>query len=498
MVRVRFAPSPTGYLHIGGARTALFNWLLARRFSGGKFVLRIEDTDRNRHVEDSVDKILEDLRWLGLQWDEGPEVGGDYGPYYQSERLETYRKYVQALVDKGDAYYTFDTPEELERMREEARRAKTNFRYPRPERFATAEEVEAARSEGRPGVVRFKMPGEAITVNDEILGEVTLEADELEDFVIQKGDGWPTYHMACVVDDALMKITHVLRGQEHLMNTPKHIAIQRALGFTTPKYAHLPIIFNMSGSKMSKRDKEKAEKRGELPPEIDVFDFRVGGYLPEALRNFISLLGWSTGDNEEQLTLEETVNRFAVSDIGRSNAKFDRDKLLSFNRDWSGRVSEERLLESFKDYLAVNGSGMRRLDDALLGRVLRLCEGFRTFRDVVNKVGFAFAGDEEIVFDAKAVKKVLFKNEGAGFAILAQLAESLVAVGDWEAGRLEECLACVCDREKVKLGAVAQPLRVALSGTAVSPAIYDTLELVGREGTLRRIKRALALKDQPQ
>ncbi|HRX86110.1 MAG TPA: glutamate--tRNA ligase [Phycisphaerae bacterium] len=493
-VRVRFAPSPTGYLHVGGARTALFNWLLARRSPSGRFVLRIEDTDRNRHVEDSVQKILSDLRWLGLDWDEGPEVGGDFGPYHQSERLGIYQTHIDRLLAEGKAYYAFETPDELNALRERARAAKQDFRYPRPDPLPTAQDAGKARAEGRPVVVRLLMPERAITVVDDILGNVTLEADQLDDFVLLKADGWPTYHFACVVDDALMKITHVLRGQEHLMNTPRHIALQEALGFTTPRYAHLPVIFNTDGSKMSKRDKEKALKRGEIPPEIEVHDFRSAGYLPEALMNFLTLLGWSTGDDIEQITLDETVKRFSVAGIGKSNAKFDRSKLLAFNTDWAARVAPDRLLGLFKDYLAVNDAPMAQADDATLRLVLELCAGFRTFRDVEAKAGFAFVPDDAIVYDEKAVQKVLAKNDGAGFAMLEQLVERLAALAPWSAEAVEAELHAVAEGAGGKLGAVAQPLRVAVSGGTVSPAIGATLELVGREGTLRRMRRALELR----
>ncbi|MCK4659551.1 MAG: glutamate--tRNA ligase [Phycisphaerae bacterium] len=495
-VRVRFAPSPTGYLHFGGARTALFNWLIARKTAGGKFILRIEDTDRSRHVEDSLPKILSDLRWLGLIWDEGPEAGEDLGPYYQSERLDLYKKYAQQLLDAGRAYYALETPEELAAMREQARKEKGEYRYRRPIPLPTAEQAQQAREAGKAVVVRFMMPNEAVTTTDDILGPVTLAAEELEDFIIQKGDGWPTYHLACVVDDALMGITHVLRGQEHLMNTAKHIALQRALGFETPRYAHLPIIFNMNGSKMSKRDKEKAIKKGETPPEIDVHDFRVAGYLPEALLNFISLLGWSTGDDTEQLTLEETVARFEVGGIGKSNAKFDRDKLLAFNTGWASRVSPERLLEAFKDFLVLNDLPMRSLDDATLGHVLRLCTGFRTFRDVQAKAGALFVPDDAIEYNAKAVKKVLRKKEGQGFAMLEAVLPRLEALTDWTTEQLERCITGLCDEQGRKLGDVAQPIRVAVSGSTVSPAIYDTLVLLGRAGTLNRIRHAITLKEQ--
>ena len=529
-VRVRFAPSPTGYLHIGGARTVLFNWLLARK-TGGAFILRIEDTDRKRHVDDSVRKILDDLRWLGLDWDEGPEAGGEFGPYFQSQRLDTYDAHLDRLLESGDAYYAMETPEELAAMREKARAEKRDFSYSRPDPLPTIEQGKAARDAGRPVVVRFKMPGTDITVVDEILGEVTMPADTLEDFVIQKADRFPTYHFACVVDDELMEITHVLRGQEHLMNTPKHVAMQRALGFDAPFYAHLPIIFNMDGSKMSKRDKEKAIKRGETPPEIEVHDFRASGYLPEAIINFISLLGWSPGADREQFTLEETVSLFSVDRIGKTNAKFDREKLIAFNRDWAGKVAPDRLLAAFRDYLSVcaasnpptgpddiDGAGpgddpadraapdsdrrggaaeapveaaMANADPAVLRRVLELCAGFRTFPDVVKKAGFLFVSDDAIEFDPKAVKKVLAKNDGAGYALLDELLIKLEGVTDWSVGALEALINRVCDEKGIKLGNIAQPLRVAVTGGTISPSIFESLEMLGKARTTARIRRCI-------
>jgi glutamyl-tRNA synthetase len=492
-LRVRFAPSPTGYLHIGGARTVLFNWLVARK-AGGVFVLRIEDTDRTRHVEDSVRKIIEDLRWLGLTWDEGPEVGGDHGPYFQSQRLDLYNRYVQQLLESGRAYYGLETPEDLRVMREKAKGAGNVFRYARPDPLPTMEQGLAARAAGKQVVVRFKMPGKEITVVDEILGEVTLAGDQLEDFVIQKGDGFPTYHFACVVDDALMKITHVLRGQEHLMNTPRHIALQEALGFATPRYAHLPVIFNMSGSKMSKRDKERAVAKGERPPEIDVHDFRAAGYLPETVVNFISLLGWSPGADREQFDLDELVRLFDLKAIGKGNARFDRIKLLSFNTDWGARVTPERLLEAFKDYLQVNDSPMRESDDARLAHLLERCSGFRTFEDVVNKTAFLYTTDAAIEYQPKAVKKVLVKKEGAGYAVLEHLLPQFEALEDFSVGALEAFFEKVCQERGTKLGNVAQPVRVAITGTMISPPIFDSLTLLGKERTIARIKRCLSLR----
>ena len=493
-MRVRFAPSPTGYLHIGGARTVLFNWLLARR-QGGKLILRIEDTDRTRHVEDSVQKILADLRWLGLTWDEGPEAGGDVGPYYQSERLDLYNEHLARLLASGQAYYALETPEELQALREQAEREKRGFRYPRPDPLPTVERGEAARAAGKQVVVRLCMPQEELVVSDEILGEVRMPADQAEDFVIQKGDGWPTYHFACVIDDALMQVTHVLRGQEHLMNTPKHVALQRALGLPTPRYAHLPVIFNMDGSKMSKRDKEKALAKGEPPPEIDVHDFRVAGYLPEAVLNFISLLGWSAGEDREKLDLSETVELFSLDRVGKTNARFDREKLLAFNTDWATRVPADRLREAFRDFLSLSEHPMREADDATLARVLEACAGFRTFPDVLTKAGFLFEPDDAIEYDAKAVKKVLQKGEGAGFAMLAELLPRLRDHADWSAEALEALLTAVCEAKAVKLGAVAQPLRVAISGRAISPSIHETLAMLGQEHTCARIERCLTQRE---
>ncbi len=493
-VKVRFAPSPTGYLHVGGARTALFNWLFARKH-GGAFILRIEDTDRSRHVADSLEKILDDMRWLGLHWDEGPEVGGESAPYFQSERLDIYTRHIDKLLESGRAYFALETPEELSAMRDAANAQKQTFKYRRPDPLPTVEEGRAAKAAGREVTVRFAMPENDMIVQDEVLGEVRIPREELEDFVIQKRDGWPTYHFACVVDDELMGVTHVLRGQEHLMNTPKHVAMQQAMGFRTPIYAHLSIIFNMNGSKMSKRDKEKALAKGLVPPEIDVHDFRVAGYLPEALLNFISLLGWSPGEDREQMTLEETVEAFDLSRLGSANAKFDRDKLLSFNTDWCAKLSPERLLAALKDFASVSGSKLADFDDETLAYLLRINAGYRTFRDIEAKCAFLWAVDDAIEYDAKAVRKVLQKNEGAGFSMLEHLVELLANHESWESASLEQFLTTLCEEKGVKLGAVAQPLRVALTGTTISPPIYDTLVLLGREKTLARIQRILTLKE---
>ncbi len=482
-LRVRFAPSPTGYLHIGGARTALFNWLLARK-TGGTFIVRIEDTDTGRNVPGADAKIMHDLRWLGLQWDEGIDVGGPHGPYYQMQRLDLYNAAVRRLLDEANAYYAFDTPEELDVMRKQAESEKRTFRYPRPERLPTEDDARHAREQGRPVVVRFRMPAEDIIVRDEIFGEVPVGAGELDDFIIRKADGIPTYHMANVVDDAGMKVNFVMRGQEFLSQTPRHIALQRALGYPTPRYAHLPLIMDMKGRKLSKRD-----------GDVEVHSFRQHGYLPEALVNFIALLGWSPGSDREKMTLAEMVELFDVSRVGRTNAKFDREKLLAFNTDYVGAASEERLADAFDDYLAVSEtSPIAKAKPAPETRreLLRVNRGFRTFPDIDYKSGFIFIEDEAIAYDPAAVQKVLVKD--GGYPMLESLLPVLGGQADWTPAALESLLKGVCESRQVGMGKVAQPIRVAVSGGTVSPAIFDTLVLLGKEKTLRRIRRTLAAR----
>ena len=479
-VRTRFAPSPTGFLHIGGARTALFNWLLARK-SGGRFVLRIEDTDQSRNVPDGVQNILRDLSWLGLDWDEGPGDGGPHEPYLQSGRLDIYTEHVNKLLEAGQAYYAFETTEELDALRKEAEKAKRTFHYSRPNPLPTAEDAEQARLAGRPVVVRFICPDREVTVRDEVFGDVSVPATELDDFIIRKADGFPTYHLANVVDDALMEINFILRGQEFLGQTWRHVVLREALGFSPPRYAHLPLIMDMKGRKLSKRD-----------GDVDVHSFRRAGYLPEAIVNFIALLGWSPGDDREKFTLSELREAFDISRVGKSNAKFDREKLLAFNTDACAAAKPERLEAGFKDYLCLNETPIPVDDDSLLKNVLEVCKGFRTFADIPAKCGVLFEADDVFDYDAQAVKKVLLKNDGAGLDVLADLRQRL-ADCDWQSQALEACITEYCQTKSLGMGKVAQPIRVAVTGCTVSPLIIDTLIILGRDRTLARIDRCLQL-----
>ncbi len=531
MVVTRFAPSPTGYLHIGGARTALFNWLLAKRLKG-KFILRIEDTDLKRNTPTATQQVINDLRWLGIEWDEGPEVGGPNGPYLQSQRRDIYDKYIKQLLDEGKAYYCFDTPEELDAMREEAEAQKGNLIYRRPERVPDAREAEEARKQGRPAAVRFAVPqGETIVVEDIVRGEVRFDSRELGDFIIQKSDGFPTYNFSCVIDDELMGITHVIRGQEHLINTPLQQLLQRALGFGTPKYAHMSVTVSQGGGKLSKReqpqalrkaiesihdiDLEKLAEAGDISveevksflegkttpdmpsiarmaklvgvhlPEINIVDFLNSGYLPETMINFLALLGWNPGTEREIMSVEELIKCFDLSRLTKSNSLFDRDKLLAFNTEHIRTATGEKIVRHFKNYLKAIESPLISADDNMLEKIVRMNAGARTLADIERKSRFAFIGNDEVQYDSKAVQTVLLKNDG--LAILQIIRDRLAAMEQFTEEAIESMLRGLAEERKVGLGKVAQSLRVAICGATISPPIFDSVKMLGKEDTLARI-----------
>jgi glutamyl-tRNA synthetase len=534
MVVTRFAPSPTGYLHIGSARTALFCWLLARH-TGGTMILRIEDTDQKRNTPAATQQVIDDLRWLGIDWDEGPEIGGPNGPYFQSQRLDIYKEYTQKLLDADRAYYCFDTPDELEAMRKQAQDKKENFAYPRPDKFPDENDVKKARAQGRPVAVRFCMPNEEIVVEDVVRGQVKFTAGEFGDFIISKSDGYPTYHFACVVDDELMKITHVIRGQEHLMNTPCHLALQRALGFRTPAYAHMAVTISEGGGKLSKRERGKtlakaikekqdtdieqiakvggisaeqlkdfiegkaqieqekitsmAEYLGVHLPEINVVDFFKSGYVPEAMVNFIALLGWSAGERREIMTRDELIEAFDLSRLSKTNSLFDRDKLLAFNTEHIKMLDADMLLSHFKKYLAVVSSPVAAADDETLKRILEINAGAKTLEMVEQKSRFLFISNDKIAYDEAAVKKVLLKGEG--LAMLRIVRDRLAAIDELSESAVEDMLRGLAEEKQVGLGKVAQPLRVAICGNTISPPIFDSIQLLGKENTLIRIDNTL-------
>jgi glutamyl/glutaminyl-tRNA synthetase len=535
MVVTRFAPSPTGYLHIGGARTALFNWLLARK-TGGKFILRIEDTDLKRNTPTATQQVIDDLRWLGIDWTEGPEIGGPNAPYFQSQRREFYDKYVGQLLEQGRAYYCFETGEELEKLRKQAEAQKKGFIYQRPAELPTQKDVEKARAEGKPVTIRFAMPEGTIVINDLVRGEVSFNTAELGDFIIIKSDGFPTYNFACVIDDHLMGITHVIRGQEHLMNTPGQQALWQALGFgNPPQYAHMSVTISESGGKLSKRERPqtlrkaikartdidlnklagvgglsademkdflKGESVPDVPaieamakylgislPEINVVDFFKSGYIPEAMVNFIALLGWSTGDTREVMPLEELIQSFDITRLTKSNSLFDRGKLVAYNTEHLKMLPKEKLLAHFKAYLKIVDSPVAKADDETLLRLIKICEGARTLADIEYKCKFLFVADDRIEFDEKAVQKVLLKDNG--LAMLKLVRDKLAAMAELTEQGIEDMLRALAEEHKVGLGKVAQPLRVAITGSTISPPIFDSVQLLGKEKTLARIDNTL-------
>ena len=487
-IKTRFAPSPTGSLHVGGARTALFSYVLARKL-GGTFLLRIEDTDRARHQEQAVGQLLRDLHWLGLTWDEGvcDEGGsmGELGPYRQSERLDIYNEHLDTLLDEGKAYYAFDTSQQLDALREDAQREKRDFRYPRPATLPTREDAAAAREQGLPVVVRLLCPAGDVTIVDEVFGPVTTPADQIDDFIIQKADGWPTYHLANVVDDTRMGVNFILRGQEFLGQTWRHKLLREAFGFAEPKYAHLPLIMDMQGRKLAKRD-----------GDVEVDAFRRAGFLPETLLNFLSLLGWSPKNDLEKFTLPELVELFDVSGIGKTNPKFDRAKLVAFNTDTAASLDEETLLVRFRDYLSITETPIPTGDDDLLRTLLQCCAGFRTFEDVVTKAGVLFADDDSYDFEPKAVKKGLRKGDPNGYAMLETITPELETL-EFSADAIDTWMRAYCETHEIGMGKVAQPLRVAVTGTMISPGIGETLTLLGKDKTLARIQRCLAQQAKP-
>jgi glutamyl-tRNA synthetase len=533
-VVTRFAPSPTGYLHVGGARTALFNWLLARN-TGGKYYLRIEDTDRARSTDAAVDAVLEDLHWLGLDWDNADDL------MFQSKRTAVYDAIFDDLIARGLAYEAWETREELDNQRQQAQRAKRPYLYPRP--GYTDEQVARFKAEGRTPVLRFKMDRERdYFFDDAVLGaKQGLPGNQAQDFVIRKADGMPTYHFAVVVDDNAMGVTHVLRGQEHLLNTCQHIALMDALGYDRPTFAHLPVILKTDGSKMGKRDRDKqikeaarlfaaadladksgldhavletwlADKQAQLDPsdhvkllghvnlteadlpQISVDDFRRVGYLPEVLNNFLALLGWSPGDDRERLSMDELVGLFGLERVGKANAKFDYKKLTAFNTEAAEAASPDRLLSGFKDYLSQNAdSPLHTASDAQLAKLLAMSKGFHVFAEVDQKARFFFADDEAISYDdEKANQKFLKKGEPNGLAHLAALQDRLATLDDWSVASLESETKALCEERGVGLGKVAQPARIAVAGGPVSPPIFDTLAFLGKQRTLTRMKQCLA------
>ena len=464
--RVRFAPSPTGYLHVGGARTALFNWLYAKK-TGGTFILRIEDTDKERSTESHTQVILDGLKWLGVSWDEGPVFQGAEG--------ERHRADVQKLVAAGNAYPCFCTKEELDAQRALADRAKTGFKYDRRCSKLAPAEVEAKRKAGLPASIRLRMPQEALAWDDAVHGTITFQGHDLDDFILLRSDGTPIYNLAVVSDDIAMRITHVIRGDDHVSNTPKQIAIYRALGATVPIFAHVPMILGNDGKKLSKRHGATA-----------VGDYQAKGILPAAMRNFLALLGWSPGGDREIMPEGEMIEAFSLERIQSKPAVFDTDKLEWMNGQYLSAVPSAELEPEVRRALAEMGV---TLDSRLLTPVIDAVKArSRLITDIAAQAAVRLDPSRAVV-DEKGT--ALQKKLGAAYGANLKLAVGIldgVAAAQWTAEHLAEPLKAGAEAHGMKQGDLMQPIRVALTGSTVSEPVNELLAVVGREASLKRLR----------
>ncbi|MDO4570407.1 MAG: glutamate--tRNA ligase [Planctomycetia bacterium] len=524
MIRTRFAPSPTGYLHIGGVRTALFCRLFAKH-EGGRFILRIDDTDKERNVEDALNPILHGLQWLGITWDEGPEVGGPFAPYYQSERNAFYQEAVDALLASGFAYKDYARPEELAAERDAFNAAKTAgaYTYSRTWMGDTPEKQAEFEAQGRVAVVRLKMPREGkLEFNDLVRGNVVFDWRQEQDHVIQRADGSFIYHLANVVDDHAFEISHVIRAEEHLSNTPRQIFIIDALGWERPQYAHLPFVAEPgSHTKLSKRKLEKYMKNRDFAKIVDhgmsvasrlgcevkletfnpvVTDFfEQVGYLPEAIINYLALLGWSLDDKTEEFTPDELVELFSLERVNKAPASFDPAKLMSFQERAMQKLSLDEKYSGTLPFI-LRGKmipGIEKeedISDALRDKICALLKAagdrIKVFGDILDYPDF-FASHEALAYDSAAVEKRL-KKPGA-IELLEKFAKKLADVDCWTAGEVEEVMRLFLEEEQIKVGEIIHALRVASTGKSVGIGVFETLEILGKEETEKRIQRALCL-----
>ncbi len=485
-VRVRFAPSPTGHFHLGGARTALYDWLFARH-EGGQFVLRIEDTDRTRYDPHALPDLLSALRWLGLCWDEGPEVGGDYGPYYQSDRVDLYHQYAEQLIANGRAYRCYCSPQRLEQLRELQRQTGQAPGYDRHCRNLTRDQIAEFEAQGAESVIRLAAPIEGTTEFDDLLrGHISVNNAQIDDLVLIKSDGFPTYHLANVVDDHLMAITHILRGEEWLSSVPKHVLLYDAFGWEMPVQVHLPTILDPSGKgKLSKRKKKVP---GEREMMTYVYEFHEAGYLPEAMINWLALVGWSYDGTQEFFTRSELVRLFDLTTVNKSPAAISYKKLDYMNATYIRNLGHNDLAGRILQTLLAQGI------DAEFFTVLKLVplirERIHTLNEAIDWVDFVFA--QEILVEPQALIQPKMDQAGT-LAILRASREALVTLDLEAEAEMEARLRALADELGVKAGAFFGTLRVATTGKAVAPPLFGTLAILGREKVLSRLDRAIAL-----
>jgi len=481
-VRVRFAPSPTGELHIGGARTALFNWLFARH-EGGKFILRIEDTDVARSTQNFSRSVIEDLKWLELNWDEGPEVGGKYGPYFQSQRFNIYKDYAYRLIKEKKAYFCYCTPEELKQRRKRMQEEGKPPRYDGRCRELSFKERERLEKEGRKPAIRFKVLEEGTTsVRDLLRGEVTFENKLLGDFIILKSDGTPTYNFANVVDDFLMKITHIIRGDDHLSNTPRQILLYQAFNFPIPIYAHIPMILGKDGTKLSKRH-----------GATSISYYREKGYLPWAMVNYLALLGWSTPESQQFFSPKELIEKFTLERVGKSSAVFDPQKLEWMNGEYIRKIEPKKLASLFVPYLRKKGLIEGEISSQTKEMIVKIAsleqERIKVLSQITDLAEFFFKRDFK--YEPKAVEKRLKKSYVP--SLLKEIKKRIEKISPFTRKNLEETIRSLSKELSLSTGEVFHPLRVALTGKTKGPGLFELAEVMGKDEVLRRIEQTLKM-----
>jgi len=476
-VRTRFAPSPTGYLHVGGLRTALYNFLFARK-NNGKFILRIEDTDRSRYVEGAIENLISTLKWCDLYYDEGPDIGGPYEPYIQSQRIVIYKSYAEELVKKGYAYYCFCSQERLAQIREEQLQQKVpQVKYDKHCLKLSASEIQEKLEKRTPYVIRLNVPeNHIVRFYDLIRGEVEFDTNNIDDQILLKSDGYPTYHLANVVDDHLMKVSHVIRGEEWLSSTPKHVLLYDYFGWEKPQFAHLPLLLNPDRSKLSKRQ-----------GDVAVEDYRAKGYLKEALINFVALLGWNAGDDKEFYYLNELIEKFSLEGVNKSGAVFDLNKLLWLNGEHIRKKSVDELLLMLKDEIQKSKYANQNFSDEYLKLVIQaMQERVNFIHEILTKSYYFF--ERPTSYEEKAIQKN-WRPETVEH--LKFLINEFEKIENPTKEKLEDVLNKTAEILGISKGKLIHPLRLALSGTSAGPGIYDLIFILGKDEVKERVKIAI-------
>ncbi len=487
-VRVRFAPSPTGYLHIGGMRTAFFNYLFAKA-NNGKFILRIEDTDQNRFVKDALEDIIVSLKWMDVFWDEGPEIGGDKGPYFQSARTEIYQEHAKKLINEGKAYYCYCSQERLDKIREEQKENQSIGGYDRKCRNLTPEQQKEFEAQGIKPVIRFKTPLEGkTTFNDAIRGEVSFENKNLDDCVLLKSDGFPTYHLANVIDDQFMDITHVLRGEEWIPSTPRHILLYKSFDYKPPIFAHLPVILSPNGGKLSKRD-----------GATNMRQFIDQGYIKEAMANFLALLGWSYDDSTEFFTIDELKQYFSLDKIGKGSPTFSYEKLNWFNGKYIRKLSVEDLTNGAIPFIQKAGLIEENPSEETYNYLLKIIpliqEKITTLAEIPSMINFFFANrlDFSSEEDLLPVRKKKKMPKDDVIKVLEATLNILEKADDFSVESLENSLRGLTESLGMGAGKIFMPIRIAITGSIASPGLFESISVLGKDKTIKRLQDALEI-----